>query len=419
MKKTVLYVMVLLALSSLAIGQGQDPVQENELLNGYKVTAAENNPGLQARFKQYLAALEQIPQVKTLPDPQLAFGYFIRPVETREGPQIAKFSLTQMFPWFGSLKASANSAEQAAKAAYESFEDYKARLYYDVSAAWYELYFLKQSIRITQENIAILATFRDLALNKLEAGLVSGVDELRSEMEIADLENRLALLRDRYHAQEVAFNNLLNRDPDLTVTVTDTLLQEKNILMSRTAWLDSIRLNNHQLISLDYEKESLRYREESARKKGLPNITLGIDYIITGRGPGNSFGGKDAIIFPKIGITLPLFRGKYNAMIKQASLLQESVTLQKTNKTNILVTLAENTWKDYLDAERRVELYLVQSQRAHQSIRLLQTSYATQNRDFEEVLRMQRKVLTYDLELEKARTDLNTVLVFARYLTGK
>ncbi len=414
MKKKTTYLILALVLAAFTL-----PLRAQQVLEEYKVTAAENNPGLQARFKQYLAALERVPQVKALPDPQLAFAYFIMPVETREGPQIARFSLTQMFPWFGRLKAEANSATLKAKAAYESFEDYKVRLYYDVSAAYYELYFLKQSLRITRENITILRSFRDLALSKLEAALVSGVDELRIEMEVADLENRLALLRDRYQAQQVAFNNLLNRDPALTVTIPDTLWEEQNMVPSKAAWLDSIRLNNHQLISLDHERESLQYREQAARKKGAPNITLGIDYIITGRGPGDAYGGKDALLFPKIGITIPLFRGKYNAMIKQAALLQESVDLQKTNKTNLLVTMAENTWKDYLDAERRLELYNAQSQRAHQSIRLLQTSYATQNRDFEEVLRMQRKVLTYDLELEKARTDRNTVLVFARYLSGR
>ena len=411
-KTTTLILALLLAAFTL-------PLLAQQVLEEYKATAAENNPGLQARFKQYLAALERVPQVKALPDPQLAFAYFIMPVETREGPQIARFSLTQMFPWFGSLKAEASSAILRAKAAYESFEDYKVRLYYDVSAAYYELYFLKQSLRITRENFTILRSFRDLALSKLEAGVVSGVDELRIEMEVADLENRLALLRDRYQALQVAFNNLLNRDPALAIIIPDTLWAEKNMVPSKAAWLDSIRLNNHQLISLDHEKASLQYQEQAARKKGAPNITLGIDYIITGRGPGDAYGGKDALLFPKIGITIPLFRGKYNAMIKQAALLQESVDLQKTNKTNLLVIIAENTWKDYLDAERRLELYKAQSQRAHQSIQLLQTSYATQNRDFEEVLRMQRKVLTYDLELEKARTDRNTVLVFARYLSGR
>src|SRR5665648_328374 len=87
-------------------------VSAQDDLGRYLQTAAENNPGLKARFNEYLAALEIAPQVKALPDPQLAFGYFIQPVETRVGPQQFKISATQMFPWFGSLKARENSAVQ-------------------------------------------------------------------------------------------------------------------------------------------------------------------------------------------------------------------------------------------------------------------------------------------------------------------
>ena len=50
--------------------------QQDDLDNYLKI-AAENNPGLKAKFNDYMAALEVAPQVRTLPDPQLAFAYFI------------------------------------------------------------------------------------------------------------------------------------------------------------------------------------------------------------------------------------------------------------------------------------------------------------------------------------------------------
>merc|ERR1711974_383443 len=48
--------------------------------------------------------MQKVAQVNNLPDPTFSFGYFISPVETRVGPQRAKVGLTQMFPWFGTLK---------------------------------------------------------------------------------------------------------------------------------------------------------------------------------------------------------------------------------------------------------------------------------------------------------------------------
>ena len=86
-------------------------ISAQEVLNQYLQTAAENNPGLKAQFSEYMAALERVPQVGALPDPTVAFGYFIQPIETRLGPQQAKISASQMFPWFGTLSARENSVE--------------------------------------------------------------------------------------------------------------------------------------------------------------------------------------------------------------------------------------------------------------------------------------------------------------------
>ena len=132
---------------------------QNEL-DYYLRIAAENNPGLKAKFTEYNAALEKIPQVGSLPDPTFSFGYFITPIETRVGPQQAKFGINQMFPWFGTLNAQEDVAIQLAKVSYESFEEAKSKLFFDVKSAYFNLYFVKIGIDITRENIAILNTFQ-------------------------------------------------------------------------------------------------------------------------------------------------------------------------------------------------------------------------------------------------------------------
>ena len=69
--------------------------------------ARENNLELKGLENEYLAALERAPQVSELPDPEAGIGAFPFPVETRLGPQIARLSVTQMFPWFGTLDSKA------------------------------------------------------------------------------------------------------------------------------------------------------------------------------------------------------------------------------------------------------------------------------------------------------------------------
>jgi outer membrane protein, heavy metal efflux system len=386
-----------------------------DFLDGYLLTAAENNPGLKARFNEYLASLEVAPQVKALPDPQLAFGYFIQPVQTRVGPQQFRISASQMFPWFGILKANENVAIQTAKSKYEAFEEAKSRLFNEVRGTYYNLYFNQKAIVIVEENIRILISLQKLALIKVEAGLVSPVDEYRIEMEIGDLENKFAFLKDQHQTLVVDFSKLLNSELE-TVMLPDTLWNNEPEL-TKQAMLDSIMVQNHQLLGIDMQTEALKFRQELALKTGKPDFSIGMDYIIVGKGE-NNLSGKDAFMFPTVGITIPLYRNKYKAMSNEVSYLEAAKENEKLDKENMLETLFENSWKDLLDAKRRVDLYGVQVNLATRAIQLLETGYETANTNFEEILRMERKQLYYALEREKALTDKQAALSFIDYLMG-
>ncbi len=391
-------------------------------LEDYLSTAAENNSGLKAKFSNYMAALEKVPQVGALPDPTMAFGYFIQPVETKFGPQKAKISVAQMFPWFGTLNAKENVATQKAKAEFELFEEAKSRLFYDVKSTWYNLYFTSKAIAITRENIDILNTFRNLALVKIEAGKTSAVDELRVEMELLDLENQLSLLIDKLNDQKISFNLLLNVDVESEIDIPD-LLEAGNIFLSREAIMDSIRMKNHQLLNLEFQEASATYQQVVNEKMGKPDFKIGMDYIFIGESSNTSLSasesGKDAIVFPTVGITIPLYRKKYTSMVKEATFRQEAVSNKKIDKLNILESVYEKANTDNLDAQRRIDLHTRQLELAKKALRILESEYATDGKNFEEILRMERQLLKHNLDLEKARTDLNASIAFINYLMGK
>lgn len=392
-------------------------VSAQDDLNGYLEIAAENNPALKARFNEYMAALQVAPQVKALPDPQVAFGYFISPVETRVGPQRFKFTASQMFPWFGTLKTMENVAIQVAKAKYELFEESKSKLFNDVKSTYFNLYFNKKAMDITIENLDILNSFQKLAIIKVEAGLVSPVDEYRIEMEINDLENQLALLKDKHTFLEVAFNNLLNVQADVPVATPEDLWTD-DFSLSKQAALDSISQYNHQLLGIEFQQQALRYKKEGAELMGKPSFKAGLDYTIIGKGDKN-LAGTDAFVFPTIGVTIPLYRNKYKAMVQEVIYLETAKSNEKLDKTNVLETLFEGGWKDYLDGGRRITLYFSQLGLAQNSLNLLGTEYTTGNKNFEEILRMERNVLKYNLELEKAKADKQAAISFLTYLMGK
>ena len=407
MKKTISILLLLISTQSFS----------QEALNHYLQTAAKNNPGLKARFSEYMAALERVPQVGALPDPTVAFGYFIQPIETRLGPQQAKISASQMFPWFGTLSARENSMEALAKAKYELFEEAKSKLFYDVKATYYNLFFNEKAIGITLENMDILSSFKALANIKVESGSASAVDAYRVEMEINDLENQLALLRDNSNVLRVKFNSLLNTDKSSSVKTEDL---SGDIMLTKQVELDSIMANNNALSSFDYQLEGLEYRKKSASKEGLPQFSIGLEYALIGEGNSTaSNAGQDAFVFPKIGLTIPLYRSKYKAKFQEVVYLQEAKSFEKSDRENTLAVLFESVWKDYQDASRRYSLYQSQTELAKKSLSILESNYATNNMDFEEILRMERKLLKYELEMQKAIADREAAVAFIKYMQGK
>ncbi len=393
-----------------------------DILDNYLYRAARDNPGLKSKFSDYQAALEKVPQVGTLPDPQVTFGFFIQPVETRVGPQQARISASQMFPWFGTLGARKDAATEMAKSKYEVFEEVLSQLYFNVKSTYYNLYFAQKGIEITKDNIEILHSLRDMALIKVESGLASSVDVLRVDIEIAELENQLALQQDNFTVLQAEFNNLLNTGEQETVVLPDTL-QNNSIHMMPEALQDSIRTGNPQILQMEYLRASYEKQELAAKRAGKPGFMLGLDYIVVGKSSNPmtsaSESGKDALVFPMVGISIPIFRKKYTSMAKEAVLMQESAENSRADKINLLETMVEKADRDYKDADRRIPLYLDQYDRAGKSLRILQSEYETSGKNFEEILRMERQLLKYRLDLQRALTDKNTAIAYIQYLMGK
>ncbi len=106
-------------------------------------------------------------------------------------------------------------------------------------------------------------------------------------------------------------------------------------------------------------------------------------------------------------------------MVKEAVLMQESSRNNILDRINVLETTFESANKDYRDADRRIRLYKAQTLKALQALNILQSAYETDGKNFEELLHMERQLINYNLELEKAQADKNAAMAFINYLMGK
>lgn len=388
---------------------------EGQSINDYYTIAAENNPELKAKYKEFEAAMQKIPQVSSLPDPNLSMGYFISPVETRLGPQNMRFSLTQMFPWFGTLKAQKNAATLMAESKYQAFLNAKNQLYSQVATAYYPLYELLKLKDIEQENIKILESYKNIANAKFENGKGSLVDVLRVDIMIKDAQTNLEILNKKEPALTSWFNSILNRKYDEKIVVSKKI---ETIELPIEYRKDSIA-TNPILQELELKKQASEATIEVARKQGLPKLGLGLDYVLVGKGMNNfPDSGKD-IIMPMVSVSLPIFRKKYNAATKEAKLMQESFSFQKEAYEN---KLNGTYYKLVFELEKErdlLKLYEGQVITLSKSLNLLFAYYSNANKDFEEVLRMQQELLKYQKMQLSSISTFYIKLAELDYLTAK
>ncbi|MDZ7738052.1 MAG: TolC family protein [Bacteroidales bacterium] len=405
-----LVISILIVLLGYVSGHSQVPEK-------YLRMAAENNPGLQAAYAEFEAALQKVPQANALPDPALSFGYFISPVETRVGPQRARLSLSQMFPWFGTLRAQADVAALEAEARYQEFLEKRNSLYYRVTDAWYPLFELGRWKEIEQENIDILQSYRSIALSRLESGEGDMTDVLRVDIMLNDALSSLSILKKKEKPLLTGFNKLLNRDESEEVELPDSLDTD---YLPAGIEKDSMLNNNPALNAFDLKVEAREAGEEAARRQGLPKLGLGLDYVIVGERTDMSVAdnGRD-VLMPMLTFSIPIYRAKYKAAVMEAQLMQKSYSLQKEEYTNSLISDYEMAVYEIQRQKELIDLYREQIEESAQVLRLLISSYSNSGKEFEEVLRMQQQMLEYRKMKASAEAEYRTVLARLNYLTGK
>ncbi|SHK35836.1 Outer membrane protein TolC [Reichenbachiella agariperforans] len=386
-------------------------------LDDYLQSAAENNPGLKASYAEFEAAMQRVSQAHALPDPTLSFGYFISPIETRLGPQRAKISLTQMFPWFGTLRAREDAAAKMAEARYQTLLDAKNELYFKVKQAYYPIYEVKQQIHWQQKNLEILASYKALSTTSFASGRGSMVDVIRTDIMMDDTQTTIQLLENKIAPLEIVLNRLLNRADTAAIIVSDSLgLMPSGARIFR----DSLLVQNPKLQALTLQQEAAKANERMAKKSGAPQFGVGLDYAFVGKRedmdiPDN---GRNTIM-PMVTMTLPIFRSKYKAAVQEAQFTQTALAHRRMEMTNSLVSSYEMADYAVNQAAQLYQLYDQQIVKTRQAIDLLYTAYSNSGKEFEEVLRMQQQLLKY--EMEKATAIKNYYLAQAQldYLTAK
>ncbi|MGD2175571.1 MAG: TolC family protein [Candidatus Brocadiaceae bacterium] len=385
----------------------------------YLAYAALNNPGLEAAFHRWRAALERVPQAEAPPEPRLTYAYFIREVETRVGPQQHRLGLSQRLPWFGKLDLRGRAAREAAESARQHYEARKLGLFYAVRDAYFEHYYVNEAIGLVRAQRDLLEYLEGVVRARYRTAQAAHADLVRAQVELASMEDRLQALRELAAPVAARLNAALNRPLEAELPVPGELPHER-IAAPDAEVLRWVAEGNPDLRALAHEAARRADEVRLARKDFWPDLTVGVDWVQTGDPIADTRdAGKDPII-AMVSVNLPIWREKLNARVREAGARRLAILRESKERENDLLARARMVLYEVRDAERRVDLYEnVLMPKTRQSLKASEAAYRTGAGTFLDLVEAARVLLEFALARQRAITDHAQRLAELEMLAGR
>ncbi len=412
--------LLLLMLSLQVVGHSKTESGTATDLESHLTSAAQNNPEVLAVYQRWLAAREKIPQARALPDPTFTFSWFLQEVETRVGPQKGKIGVMQRFPWFGKLKLKGNSATTAAKAEKQRYETVKLMLFYKIKSVYYQYYLTHRTIALLEENIKLLHGLENVLMAKYRAGTAQYGSLLKIQMEREKLKNRLTGKQKLLSPLRTQFNALLNRHLNHPLPAPKTIPAHWPQL-SHAQLTETLKANNPGLKAAQLMVEKGSTDIQWAKKRSLPDISLGLNYILTAQSdmPEVMDNGKDPLA-ATLSVHLPIWSRKNKAAVKAARAVHKAAEYNHRRRGNQLAVRLDMVFFQYEDAGRKITLYeksLIP--RAEQTLEVIRSGFETGTGDYIDLIDAQRTLLAFQLEYQEAITRQAQRLAELEMIVGK
>lgn len=307
-------------------------------LRDYALAALHENPAAIGMLARYRAALERVPQVTSLADPMFTFGQAIKRVETRVGPQLNSYVLSQAFPWFGKLDLEGKVATQEALAVFQLYRATEREIILQVKRAYYDLAYVDRALAIAAEEQSLLEHYETLAQARYSTGQGLQQAVIKIQAEITRLLNRQDTLEQQRASLQARLNTLMDRPPQNPIPPTERL-EVPDVSLDLETLYELGAENREELKAAEERIERSERAIDLAQKNGWPDFFVGVGFINVGR-RNDPVGvmspppddGKNALTV-SAGINIPIWRGKYDAAVREAS---EVLLAERSDYANVL-----------------------------------------------------------------------------------
>jgi outer membrane protein, heavy metal efflux system len=248
-------------------------------LQDFIALALQNNPEISAGRQTALAKAQRIPQVTALPDPVLATKTFLgdRPMMYADGNSFFTMAVTQQLPFPEKLDRAGRMALEETRMALQELRQTQLRVVADVKRAWFQIYILDQSMRITQDNKNLLSDLIAVARIQVSANNRPQDDLLRAQVELSNLERELIEQRQNRTTAAATLNTLVNRPPYRPIPSPPSFdLRQTDLKID--ALLTQACKTNPELLRFQHQIERDRQARKLAQLGYWPDVSLGLEW---------------------------------------------------------------------------------------------------------------------------------------------
>jgi outer membrane protein, heavy metal efflux system len=429
----------------------------NDELRGYLLEAAEKRPDLQARYSEWKAALQKVPQVTSLDDPIFSYTQFLRSED-----KTFELSMEQKFTWFGTLRARGNKALADADAALARFYAARNVVFDEVKRAYFEYAFLGKSIEITQSQIDVLKEVEDLVRSRYGLGMGAESDVYRAEIARDRLQDQRSGLEQSRPALSARLGETLGRE-NADILPLPQAAELPSAPPAESNVMERVRSGNPELNALQQVVESWRKQEQVAKKAWYPDFWLMFAYgdvrnqdQLRGRmrqafiadsvktylenAPVNGAlptlgniaydSAKERFLLESesmkddysvtFRMSLPIWYPRIKAGVREAQIMQEAASQDKQRAAIALDAQAKMMLYRIQDARRRHTLYrdnlTPKEKQAYQSLRSQYDAGA--GADFLDLMNSLSTLLEFQLEEARACQDLHIATADLEMIMG-
>lgn len=392
--RLILKVLFLVVTPLLAYGQ-QQTLELRQLVD----EALRNNPEIQASLHQVDAAHARIGQAGTLDDPELTYMREEMPGFRFNEAMYSRIELMQTFRFPSKLSKETEIAEINAEHSHHNHYEKELEIIAKLKSAYYELWFVQQSMALNRENARLLQQFVTIAKTKFGTGEAALQDVLKANVELAKLENQGTVLQQQEQSAKAMLMAILNRQPNDTLGVAG--LSDNVVFRATLDTLQQLALQSRPMLLHDsLMVEESRAMLSLSKREYLPDIKLGVQYVTVPVGDFRGWGISAGITLPFAPWTL----GKASSRVEEAAATISKSSAALNASRNMVMSNVRDLYFKAQSARRQLDSYrTVILPQAQQSLKASMTAYQNGRTDFLMLVDAYRTLVELSMESLMAR----------------